>query len=172
MITTNWEACLAHLFAAPLPGIEGGLTVYGLSEALDRGEINATKAKDDLAKAGFGLLWPGEVASAQAGYILAVPNSSRRVSKIFEGTRWAAGAPHGPVRRGTAKDPGVWRDALRQAPPDIIITDRRSNRIHLDGKQLRCTLVMLNAARTCIKEIDASSRELRLNLDKCVPAAS
>jgi hypothetical protein len=134
----NWEACIAHLLTVSLPGMKQ--TICALSDALDRDELSPAKAKDDLAKAGLGLLLPGEVASAAAGYVLAVPNSSPPVARLFEKTRWAA-APLGCA--------GLWKDALRQAPPDIIMTDKRCNRIYLHGKLSRCTLVILKAARSC-----------------------
>ena len=56
------------------------------------------------------------------GYVLAVPNTSPLVEKLFEGKDWAGGA---------------WKDALRQAPADIVITDRNINRIRIAGVRQR-----------------------------------
>lgn len=38
---------------------------------------------------------------------------------------------------------GPWKDALRQAPAAIIITDKNVNRIRIGGVQQRCSLVVL-----------------------------
>jgi hypothetical protein len=139
----NWDMCIAHLLTATLPGLErkSRSTINQLWEALDRNELSAAQVKEDIAKVGLGLLLPGEAASAAAGYVLAVPNFSLHVARLFENTRWAA-APH--------SEAGLWKDALRQAPPDIVMTDKRCNRIYVHGKTSRCTLVILRAARSCL----------------------
>jgi hypothetical protein len=56
------------------------------------------------------------VCHREHGYVLAVPNSSPLVAKLFEGTDWA----------GTPGSGGPWKDALRQAPPEIVVHDKTS----------------------------------------------
>jgi hypothetical protein len=53
----------------------------------------------------------------------AVPNSSPLVAQLSR-------APIGPARLAPG---GPWKDALRQAPAAIIITDKNVNRIRIGG---------------------------------------
>jgi hypothetical protein len=74
------------------------------------------------------------VCHREHGYVLAVPNSSPLVAKLFEGTDWA----------GTPGSGGPWKDALRQAPPEIVVHDKNINRIRIAGMHERCcSLVVL-----------------------------
>lgn len=139
--SANWECCLMHLLSVRLPGLNDGTTLYGLLDALDRGELKPLDARNDLAKADLGLFMPGEVASSAAGYVLAIPNSSAFLSGVFEETRWAG---------NLGNDTGLWKDALRQAPKDIVMTDKGFNRIFVNSKQKRCTLLIFKAMRNAL----------------------
>jgi len=133
----NWRACLTWLLTAQVPFWRNGArtTVGKLLldlVALD-GDFTIGQARNELALTGLGLMVPGEVAEHKLGYVLAVPNSSPLVGKLFDGTQWAGSPGAG----------GPWKDALRQAPAHIVITDRARNRVTIGGVQQRCTLVVL-----------------------------
>lgn len=114
----------------------------------DRG-IDRNKAKSEINMAGFGLFNSHEIVAGvmrsekigltealqryglpAAGWILAVPNRSSKVSAHFEGSRHAQGA---------------WKDALRQCPhPGIMIAHKDINERTIDGTRQRCTLIVLD----------------------------
>ena len=105
-------------------------------------------AKRDINIAGFGLLNVREVVAPavrsqgitpdqalhkyglpEAGLVLAVPNKSRKVSALLEGSDWQLGG---------------WKDALQQCPvKGVMIGNSEINRVTIDGVQQRCTLVVL-----------------------------
>jgi hypothetical protein len=134
---TDWKACLHQLLTARVPAWRDnarqtvGQCLAELEEL--RSDFSARHAKHELALAGLGLLLPGEVADCELGYVLAVPNSSPLVAQLFDGTEWGVLAGLG----------GAWKDALHQAPPEIVITDKRINRMRIRGVQHRCSLVVL-----------------------------
>lgn len=122
--------------------------------ASDEARVSRDKAKQEINIAGFGLLNTREVvatvirAAAQkgiqikqeaalqefglpeAGWVLAVPNKSNKVSKHLEGSDWQLGG---------------WKDALRQCPiAGVMIGRSEINRVVIDGVQQRCTLVVLD----------------------------
>jgi hypothetical protein len=78
------------------------------------------------------LLVPGEVAARDQGHVLAVPNSSPLVPQLFQGVDWGGSPGAG----------GPCKDALRQAPAEIVIHDKNVNRIRIGGVQQRCNLVV------------------------------
>jgi hypothetical protein len=138
---TNWEACITWLLTVQVPAWRDiqRQTVRQCIDELEqrRHGFKAQRAKQELALTALGLLLPGEVADRPAGYVLAVPNSTPPVAKLFEGTDWACAPSAG----------GLWKDALRQAPREIVITDHRVNRMSIGGVQLRCSLVVLKNFR-------------------------
>ena len=67
------------------------------------------------------------------GVVLAVPNSHSLVLELFRGSVW----------QGSPGAGGPWKDALRQAPRGVVITDKMVNRVSIGGVQERCTLVVL-----------------------------
>ena len=73
-------------------------------------------ANRELGLTELGLLVPGEVCDRTSGYVLAVPNKHPLVVKLFEGTHWAGEAGAG----------GPCKNALRQAPDTIVITESAS----------------------------------------------
>jgi len=135
----NWRACLTYLLTAPVQQWRNGArtTVGKLLADLGDGrneQFNAAMARNELALTGLGLLDPGAAGTiSNASYVLAVPNSSPLVGKLFEGTQWA----------GSPGSGGPWKDALRQAPASIVITDKQINRVPIGGVRMRCTLVVL-----------------------------
>src|SRR5205823_3717839 len=109
-------------------------TVGKLLDDLNEHAMPPEQARKELAATGLGLEWAHEIPGAGlAGYVLAIPNSSPLVAEMFDGTPW-----HGTPGAG-----GPWKDALRQAPPEIVITDRTVNRRYIGGVQQRCALVIL-----------------------------
>lgn len=117
-------------------------------EAREAG-IDRGTAKRDINMAGFGLFNTHEIVAPlmrkervpletalmrhglpAAGWVLAVPNRSVKVSEHLEGSDWQYGA---------------WKDALRQCPiPGVILTHSDINKLTIDGTQTRCTLVVLD----------------------------
>ncbi|MBI5112886.1 MAG: hypothetical protein HZA68_13035 [Rhodovulum sp.] len=144
---SNWRGCITHLLTAPVDvwrsgaRITVGACLGDLDAEMQRGldcQYGPDQARADLAKTGLGLLDPGALAEIgvprDAGRILAVPNSSPLVAKLFEGSDWRA--------QGTAAGP--WKDALRQAPDDIVVQDKRVNRVYIGGVRQRCSLIVLS----------------------------
>jgi hypothetical protein len=141
---SNWRGCGMHLLTAQVPFWRSGArtTVGKLVLDLLKGEVNSVEfninhARNELALTGLGILVPGELhprVPKDAGYILAVPNTSSLVNKLFEGSHWS-----GAVGVG-----GPWKDALRQAPETVVITDRDYSRVTIGGVRQRCSLVVLN----------------------------
>ena len=123
--------------------------------AIDEADrMDRNKAKQEIDIAGFGLLNVREVVAPviraaarkgitikveaalqkyglpEAGWVLAVPNKSIKVSKHLEGSDWHAGG---------------WNDALRQCPvPGVMIGNSEINRVWISGAQERCTLIVLD----------------------------
>lgn len=111
--------------------------------------LDRNTAKRDVNIAGFGLLNTHEVVAPvmrahkiglnaalerynlpPAGWVLAVPNKSVKVSEHLADSDWSRGA---------------WKDALRQCPIDgVMIGDKDINRVTIDGVQQRCTLIVLD----------------------------
>lgn len=141
----NWRACITHLLTAPVEvwrsgaRITVGACLEHMASELNRGmdcTYGHDAARADLAKTGLGLLNPGSVpgVSRLDGEILAVPNKHPALNRLFEGTAWAGQLGHG----------GPWKDALRQAPPEIVVTDKAVNRVSIAGVRVRCSLVVLS----------------------------
>jgi hypothetical protein len=142
----NWRACLTWLLTAQVPTWRHGMrtTVGKLLDDLERGAddagnfFNHDSARKELAAAGLGLELAKDVGVGAHGYVLAIPNSSQLVAEFFKNTQW----------QGKSGSSGPWKDALRQAPADIVITDRDVNRRYVAGVQLRCCLVVLAKFRS------------------------
>jgi len=134
----NWRACATHLLTAQVPMWRNGsrTSIGQLVADLEKGQedFNVHHARKELALTGIGLLIPGDVAPYDWGYVLAVPNSSPLVAALFERTQW----------QGEPGAAGPWKDALRQAPRDVVLApDRKTNRHQVGGVQLRCTILVL-----------------------------
>jgi hypothetical protein len=143
--SANWRACLTHLLTVPTDLRRNGAQITvgkiladlrgGAGAAADGRGYDFGQAKDDLGLIGLGLLPAGDVATRDAGHVLAVPNASPALARLFEGTAWGGSPGAG----------GPWKDALRQAPAGngIVITDKKLNRVWIAGVQQRCTLVVI-----------------------------
>lgn len=135
---SNWGACLHWLLTSQVQVWRGGArtTVGALLAELEDKEIEFGEARKQLGLTGLGLLVPGEVRPLEQGYILAVPNANQLLDQLFEGKDWAGGA---------------WKDALRQAPPEIVFSDRAVNLRRIGGVPQRCSLVVLKKFRGALE---------------------
>jgi hypothetical protein len=139
----NWRDCIMSLLTAQVEPWRNGAraTIGKCLEDLKQGEARILTdgsgyhrgdATRDLALTGLGLLAPGELDGVpkEDGWILAVPNKSALVGKLFNGRPWQHGG---------------WKDALRQCPPDygVVIHDKERNRRRINGVETRCTLIVL-----------------------------
>lgn len=156
----NWHACMSHLLTARVPNWRQGrrATIGHLIDALvvggQDGGIALGEAQEELAQAGLGLVdtsakgapaaaaidlsklrLPAEGPWARDRYWLAIPNRSQLLNELFAGTAWES----------TPGQSGRWKDALRQAPDGMVVTDKGVNRQRINGNQERCTLVRLSA---------------------------
>lgn len=156
----NWRQCVDRILTTPVAAWRNssrntiGRTIHELRTTDEEGAavdcpLDAATAKRDLEVAGFGLFNTREIVKGicrkhrvtlsealmryglpDAGWVLAVPNTSPKVADLLEGTDWARGA---------------WQDALRQCPvPGVMITNPEINRPTIDGTQQRCTLIVLD----------------------------
>lgn len=133
----NWRACATWLLTSQVQQWRQGArtTVGQLIAELknDPDNFNIHHARKELGLTGLYIFMPGEVAAYDAGHVLAIPNTSPLVAQLFAGTVWA----------GIPGAGGPWKDALRQAPANVVITDRSLNRVMIGGVQQRCTLLVL-----------------------------
>jgi hypothetical protein len=138
---SNWRGCLKQLLTAQVEPWRNGAR-NTVAQCLDDmvqglkgdGDYLPVHARKDLARTGLGLIDPGrlEGLGVDDGFVLAIPNNHQGVAKLFHGSKWA-GAPGA----------GVWAGALRDAPIDIVIRDKRVNRVRIAGHQERCSLLVL-----------------------------
>lgn len=130
----NWQSCLQHLLTSRVDAWRNGQrqTVGALLDAMhDQVEgLTFSGCEAELAQAGLGLKAPGTIAP---GYVLAVPNSGPLIASLFKGTPW-----------GGEGHLGVWGPALRQGPPDVVVSEKGKNRARINGVQLRCTMIVLD----------------------------
>ncbi|MCB1492758.1 MAG: hypothetical protein KDJ77_13350 [Rhodobiaceae bacterium] len=142
----NWEKCLGHIFDSTINAFKGGEkpTVGATLEDLERNSVGFEIARERLAMAGLGLRNRQDPFD---GYALMVPTKrSRQLDDMFDKTEW-----HG----------GVWVNALKQAPDEIVV--RRpgprvgkglfTQRINKDPKH--CLLVDLAAFDRWVDENQA-----------------
>jgi hypothetical protein len=139
----NWKASFNHSQQSRVEAWRSGTraTVGQLIEDLraamarrarsiapEASDLTFKQAKRLLADAGLGLLY-----TKKYGLLLAIPNSSPQVERLFYGSRWQ-GVP----------GIGGWSEALRQAPAHIVIRDRELNRVSINNVQQRCMLIALD----------------------------
>jgi hypothetical protein len=133
----NWRACLEHLLTAPVDIWRGGhaSTIGRKFAELVEDPARYQNIRGELELAGVTVLPPQDVGfkDEAAGFILAVPNQSPALAKMFNGTPW-----------GGFPDTGAWKEALRQAPRDVVITDKQFNRVMISSVRCRCTLVVMS----------------------------
>lgn len=111
--TENWRAALEHLLGATIDAWKGGEkpTIGSVLERLELDGLHydtasstpIEEARARLAAAGLGVKDRGDVCE---GYGLAIPSKGPALAKIFAGTPWGS---------------GVWMNALKQAPADVVL---------------------------------------------------
>ncbi len=136
--TENWRSCLNHLLTSRVEAWRHG-TRQTVGKAIEDIEVGITggyslhDCKRDLQQAGVSI---EQNPALGEGFFLCIPNSGALVAKMFEGSKWAGSG-----------DIGVWSGALRQGPPDIIMTNKRNNRSRINGIQQRCIKVSLEGLK-------------------------
>ncbi len=113
--TPNWKLCLRHLLQVRADALrtESQKTVgaqlmnFWPGEHNDRSPCEPAYLKKKLAECGLGLSGPKRGKIAPESAWLFVPNDHSSLAPLFHDTKWA----------GEGGAPGVWTDALRQAPP-------------------------------------------------------
>ena len=134
----NWRECLDALLQARVQAWRSGsrANVGALLHEEITGEQKQSidAVNKDLAQAGVKLLPPGKSGIDTKHYWLAVPNRSTLVSELFKSTRWVG---DGGI--------GVWKDALRMGPPEMINTSKEANNLTVAGVKGRCTLINMSA---------------------------
>lgn len=153
----NWRNCLDHLLDFKMTDrraqreIVIGALLDDLRSGVDR-TFDFDKARDLLALVGLGLKATRprhDQDWMSRGLLLAVPNRGEAVGGIFAGGTWAVG-PGGS---------GGWSSALRQGPPDVVVTDKGQNAMRINGNMHRCTLIDLDGFDALLKrETDATER--------------
>lgn len=138
----TWLRCLNMLFTRTIDMWRGGgqMTVGAVLEDFETGgDPSITRTNSKLAQVGLRLVhrrelkWP-EGRKPAGDYLLAIPNTSPQVARIFEGTPWSAG-PGGE---------SGWRLPLKDAP-DGVLVEGVDNRITINRTVARCLLVDLAA---------------------------
>lgn len=156
--TDNWRSCLEHLLGSTIEAWKGGEkpTIGAILAELEAGKIPADTphtvqgdyAGRALAAAGLGLVPRSRLAHPRRPppargapgprpekpdreeWLLAVPNSSPLVLRLFAGTVWSG---------------GVWTHALKQAPAEIVRRDWKPGVVKINRVAARCVLVDLQA---------------------------
>lgn len=130
----NWTLCLDRLFAFTISAWRDGVqpTVGDVVDAFLR---NDEHMRRDAAQARLklvGLSVKDDFAGERRRPYLAIPISAELgPAKVFEHTQWQAGG---------------WATALKQAPPEIVIRDRKNWQImKINGRACQCLMVDLKA---------------------------
>ena len=137
----NWRSCLEHLLEQRVEMLRGGARA-AIGKVLAEAErshksgaeltgYSVDTARAELESVGLGLLAPGSVREIDAGdgFVLAIPNDTPRLVELYRGTAWEHKA---------------WMEALRSCPVEgVVIGDQARNRVYINGKQTRCTLVVM-----------------------------
>jgi hypothetical protein len=127
----NWAACLSHLYrgqieywkAGERPTI--GSVIRKLIPEPDVAPIDEnglTYVRNQLAAVGLG------TATVADRHLVAIPMQAKGrsgLARTFDGTEWTSSG---------------WAQALRQAPPEVVIRTRQ-NLVRIDGLPSRCFLV-------------------------------
>lgn len=137
----NWRGCLTQLLTARSNVWRGGgrNTVGDIIRdklfPKDGGDVEVADARSMLAQVGLGV----SLIKTDAGerrWFLAVPVASQAVSELLRPSKWAG---LGAV--------GVWTDALRQGPRELIEWRKDFSSREINGVRQRCTLVDLTRFR-------------------------
>jgi hypothetical protein len=138
----KWQQVLERIMETTIDQWKGGekFTVGHVLTMLEEQIIKLDEARTMLATVGLGLR---DRQSPRPGYCLAVPFSSSKVDKIFDGTDYHRGG---------------WTVALKQAPDNIVL--RRIERKHLQVKINRinqmCSIIDLEAYDAISAELEAA----------------
>ena len=129
----KWQEVISTLLATTIDGWKGG-TRQTVGQVIDdlRGHTDIggiDEARRALALVGLGLKPPNRVCP---GWALHVPHAHARLAPVFDRTDYRAGG---------------WRQALNQAPADVVLHDlpRNSRYIAISGDSLSCSVVDLDA---------------------------
>jgi len=142
--TANWKLCLRKLLQSRPDALRTAAhkTVGALLQQFIPGEHNDNSACDvgwlrsKLAEVGLGLSGPKRGRADYRHFWLFVPNDHASLTPLFDGSKW----------QSEAGAPGVWTDALRQAPrwDDQLKTGvYRQGNGRVGGMALRGTLLRL-----------------------------
>lgn len=112
----NWLACIVHLLSSAIEAWKSGEkpTVGGVVEELMETKAFEPEARKRLAAAGLGLVDKAKLG-LEPGYLLAVPKTSPALDTVFRDQVWCN---------------GVWYDALKQGPQDVVL---RGKALEVDG---------------------------------------
>ncbi len=144
----NWHECLDHLLQSPIDSWREGVkpTVGGVCEELVRGIAGGglysiEEARKRLQLVGLGAIDAGKNKHAPGiGPCLAVPANGPILKKIFADTKFHQ---------------GVWYDALKHAPTDIVIRHLgNGQKVKINGSTKQCLLVDLEAFERFATKVD------------------
>jgi hypothetical protein len=155
----NYRQCVSRILTTPVKAWRNsshntiGQILHEIRTTDENGAaidapLDPATAKRDINIAGFALMNVREVVAPvmrseglkleaalqryglpAAGWVLAVPNRSIKVSEHLDGSEWSRS----------------WKDALRQCPvPGVMLGDKDINRVTIDGDRTRCTLIVLD----------------------------
>lgn len=129
--TENWRLALEHLLSVPVEAWRNG-TRTTVGQALEAW-FKHEEFDQDVVKVRHVLGQAGLTLERRVGGkdFLAVPNSNPLTRRLFEGTKW-----------GGEIGAGVWKDALRQGPRDLLWTIGQPR---VNGVKCKCTLIALDA---------------------------
>jgi hypothetical protein len=133
----NWRDCLEHLLGAAIEAIKGGTrpTIGGVTALLELPSSaghEEDNAREAVAMAGCGLVKEPDATlpHGQARWLLAVPPKGPLLEKMFQGKRWQQ---------------GVWFQALKAGPPEIVRSGPRGKVVKINRASERCLLIDLRA---------------------------
>lgn len=138
----NWKKCLDYILTSHVEAWRHGKrqTVGQLLQDVQTPSavniptvMGIEEAQSELGLTGLGLKAPGSLPADLAdpqSLVLAIPNDHPAIARLLRETEWARGG---------------WKDALRQCPAQlqVMVTDKRHNKVKIAGVDKRCTLVVL-----------------------------
>jgi len=131
----NWRGCIEHLLTSRVDAWRNGKrhSIGGVIDDLMEqrqpsfaGDKPLDEARQLLAQVDM------TIVQRDGLHLLAIPNDGPAIAQLFRETAW--GGPGGM---------GVWSQALRQGPGDIVIFDKSLNKVKINGFSKRCTLIVL-----------------------------
>jgi hypothetical protein len=130
----NWHSCLNHLMACTIDSWRDGKkpTIGGVMDELSYGNLDGDVmiAREKLELVNLGCKAKGYTGQPSDGPFLCVPADGPQINKLFAGTEFKQ---------------GVWNNALKQAPADIVVRDRVRQVVKINGVAKRCLLVDMKA---------------------------